>query len=452
MISSANFKTCNWSNAWTSTEVKDGQYYLERKGLESIVSTRLDCQKSDDKNIEWPFIAIHLNHETYKCNIKSIESAFDIIPDDIRETIKDDPTLESLLEKKIEVITYKLLKLNFFCAENEIDVRNEVLVNTIKIIEKYREDWIRSLMQNPDTPFYPYGTPLSLVVLTNRQTVIEFSKKVEKATSKIIHEAYDYDSSKAFVCIRPKDPKSWKKELRVYRTLLSEGLLKSPDSGFVPTFHIDDKLALQIRCIGDMLLGVRIMDNQRKMHVALKIAQTLELLHRFDITHGDIKLENILFDEDRVYLIDFGLSHFEKLKKVSVYFGTRGMLPPELIRDAFNYGTTKVIGKFRDFSKFDSFSFGVLLWSMCYNVRSPFEKETDPFNFELYEAEIKKMEKLPKPSSGTIGHVMRGLMKFDPKKRWKIQKASEILSEIMRSKDLKRGFDGCDFLDPYKQK
>lgn len=452
MIPAATSNTWDWSHSWTPIQANESYYFLEHKGLKSIVSTRLYCQKSAGEAIEWPFVAIKLNSTIYKCNIKFIEYAFDIVPESFHQTASDPQYLANLIDKKVDVINYNLLKFRFLCERHKINMNDEILVSTIKIIEKYRGEWIRSLIKNPEYVLHPLGSPLPLTVLTNGHVIIEFPKSVEAATAKIIHEAYDYDDSTPLVCLRPKDPKSWKREVKVYRALSSKGLLRSPGLGFVPTLHIDQTIAVQIRCLGDLLIGIDFMNNRQKMLAVVKIAKAVDCLHQLGIAHGDIKLENVLFDRAHVYLIDFGFSCFKRWKTVNSYFGTRGMEAPELIRDSIKYEATKTSGEIRDFTKFDSFSFGVLLWSMLYKERTPFESGEGEIDVDKYEGSIRAMEKLPKPSSGTIGHVMRGLMKLDPKKRWKMQKAVKMLNEIMLSNNPKRGFDGCHFLPPMTKK
>ncbi len=49
----------------------------------------------------------------------------------------------------------------------------------------------------------------------------------------------------------------------------------------------------------------------------VKIIDTLEYLHNKEITHRDIKIENILMVENYPTLSDFGLANFPKQKRLS---------------------------------------------------------------------------------------------------------------------------------------
>ena len=43
-----------------------------------------------------------------------------------------------------------------------------------------------------------------------------------------------------------------------------------------------------------------------------QLAETLRYVHHYDLVHGDVKPENILFDDSRTVLCDFGLAQRAK--------------------------------------------------------------------------------------------------------------------------------------------
>ena len=79
-------------------------------------------------------------------------------------------------------------------------------------------------------------------------------------------------------------------------------------------------------------------------------------MHQRNVTHRDIKLENILLDETRtrVKLIDFGFSTcIPHEKKVKIFCGTPSYMAPELVRKS-EYDGRQV----------DMWALGVLLYAL----------------------------------------------------------------------------------------
>ena len=97
-----------------------------------------------------------------------------------------------------------------------------------------------------------------------------------------------------------------------------------------------------------------------------QLCDALRFLHYYDIIHADVKLENILVDDDdNIRLCDFGLSRINNYKYVSDYrrgvCGTVGYIAPEVYEDEL-LGVTPSI---------DSFAVGIVLYELLYR-RSPF--------------------------------------------------------------------------------
>lgn len=99
----------------------------------------------------------------------------------------------------------------------------------------------------------------------------------------------------------------------------------------------------------------------KKSIILIGIADAMRYLHKNNILHLDIKLENILIDEDyRPRLCDFGLSRclpgkFDKYVKSTVggKIGTPYYMAPEIIRGGHEYN-----------SKNDVYSFGLLAYEV----------------------------------------------------------------------------------------
>lgn len=82
----------------------------------------------------------------------------------------------------------------------------------------------------------------------------------------------------------------------------------------------------------DEILGTVAKDPTKFKKIALDLLMGLYDIHRKNIIHGDIKLENIVFfgEEDRFKYIDFGLASVNGPIFTQVLSGTWGYIPPEV--------------------------------------------------------------------------------------------------------------------------
>jgi len=67
--------------------------------------------------------------------------------------------------------------------------------------------------------------------------------------------------------------------------------------------------------------------------VCYQIVNALAHLHEKKIVHRDIKLENILIDENKkVKVLDFGFGCITNNKKLDFFCGTPSYMPPEIVQ------------------------------------------------------------------------------------------------------------------------
>ena len=105
-----------------------------------------------------------------------------------------------------------------------------------------------------------------------------------------------------------------------------------------------------------------------------QVVQAIHYCHQRNVTHRDIKLENILLDEtkERVKLIDFGFSTcIPHEKKIKLFCGTPSYMAPEIVAKAEYSGPPA-----------DIWALGVLLFALLCG-KFPFKGSNDK---ELYNA------------------------------------------------------------------
>lgn len=93
-----------------------------------------------------------------------------------------------------------------------------------------------------------------------------------------------------------------KKEAKILNKI--KGIINSPD-----LIKTNDKDLIEMSYID----GLKLSDNLEKIdynQIARKIGETISKLHNLNIIHGDLTTSNMIYkkDEDKVYIIDFGLS------------------------------------------------------------------------------------------------------------------------------------------------
>ena len=97
------------------------------------------------------------------------------------------------------------------------------------------------------------------------------------------------------------------------------------------------------------------------------IVEGIAYCHEKNVIHRDIKLENIMIDENgTIKIIDFGFSIvIPKEKKLSIFCGTPSYMAPEIVKKRNYYGQMA-----------DTWALGVLLYAMLCG-KFPFKGHSD---------------------------------------------------------------------------
>ena len=112
------------------------------------------------------------------------------------------------------------------------------------------------------------------------------------------------------------------------------------------------------RLLRKILQESRKLPTERAVHLAVKIAEALEYIHKHGVVHRDLKPENIMVNsEDNIKLIDFGIAGNEGSRrltfaKLSQLMGTPDYISPEQVK-----------GKRGD-GRSDIYALGVMLYEM----------------------------------------------------------------------------------------
>ena len=136
-----------------------------------------------------------------------------------------------------------------------------------------------------------------------------------------------------------------------------------------------------------------------------QVVQSIHYCHQRNVTHRDIKLENILLDEtkQRVKLIDFGFSTcLPHDKKIKLFCGTPSYMAPEIVAKVEYSGPPA-----------DIWALGVLLFALLCG-KFPFKGSNDK---ELYNAIRFNDLVLPDHVSAPARFFIQKLFQKEPDKR-----------------------------------
>lgn len=183
---------------------------------------------------------------------------------------------------------------------------------------------------------------------------------------------------------------------------------------FLPLIKINDNYFHEIRALDS--------DAQQEAlrGKALEALRMFSDLHAHKIYHRDIKLDNMIVDEqNRLHVIDFGLA--SRSENVEGYDGTAAYLAPEV------HGKAKR-SDVHSAAKADAWALGITLYEMATGKR-PMGLSDSNNSWDcqrLVETEIPDLSLIKDPA---LKHVIEGLLIKDPSQRMSIANAHAYLSE-----------------------
>jgi len=148
----------------------------------------------------------------------------------------------------------------------------------------------------------------------------------------------------------------------------------------------------------------RRLEERECLHIFKQVLSGIRFCHKQAIAHRDIKMENVLLDDNlNVKIIDFGFSTWAPSnQKLKIFCGTPSYMSPEIVNKKEYYGLPS-----------DMWSLGVLLYAMLCGT-FPFRGATE---LELYRNISKGLYTIPSYVSSSARHVICRLLNLDPQRR-----------------------------------
>lgn len=134
----------------------------------------------------------------------------------------------------------------------------------------------------------------------------------------------------------PQRKKSVRREIRILQTLNHLNIVKIYD-----VVESNNHLNIVMEYLGGIPLNNYLKGQENKRisekqcrRIGRGLAEALKYLHKLNISHRDIKMENVILDENlSPKLIDFGFSTcIESTKKVKLFCGTPSYMAPEIVQ------------------------------------------------------------------------------------------------------------------------
>uniref|UniRef100_A0A673MCC0 non-specific serine/threonine protein kinase n=1 Tax=Sinocyclocheilus rhinocerous TaxID=307959 RepID=A0A673MCC0_9TELE len=221
------------------------------------------------------------------------------------------------------------------------------------------------------------------------------------------------------VAVKVIDKKKAKKDSYVTKNLRREGhiqqMIRHPNiTQLLDILETDNSYYLVMElCPGGNLMNhiyekKRLEEREVQKYVR-QLVMAVEHLHRAGVVHRDLKIENLLLDEqDNIKLIDFGLSNCAGILGYSDPFSTQCGSPA--------YAAPELLSRKKYGSKVDVWSIGVNMYAMLAG-NLPFTVE--PFSLNALHQRMvdKDMNPLPPSISSAATSLLKKLLEPDPVKR-----------------------------------
>jgi BR serine/threonine kinase len=238
---------------------------------------------------------------------------------------------------------------------------------------------------------------------TGKVKLARHSKNGEKVGIKIIKKDLFYDKPTLRIKIQ--------REISVMKLMFHPHIIK--------IFEVleDSKylfLIIEFASKGELfnyLVEKRRIPNKESLRFFQQIISGIEYCHKHRICHRDLKLENILLDENHeIKIADFGMASLSiPNAMLKTFCGSPHYASPEVVSNEPYNGM-----------KADIWSCGVILYSLV-TGKLPFDEENDNIR-KLFNKIRFEPIKIPKTITSTCADLISSLLTIEPSKRISIEK------------------------------
>jgi len=334
--------------------------------------------------------------------INILQAVFEILTQkDLLFCIKNERDLCRYLVSKKERRKYpylfKIESPDLMSIREFIDSDGNLNINTHPNSQKLEEEFKSNNTYKNDITFSDFNI-IALIGQGNTSNIYLANYKNELVTLKVIDKAYIYDNDMIFHILLEKNILSSFTDEK-YLCHMKFFFMTETKICFVLPFYRGGDLYSLLESKGPL-------DDATAAFYGVQIAQMLSFLHSKNIVYRDLKLENLMLDDNGyLVLIDFGSCKIieEKLELQSSFDGSIDYMAPEVI-------TGEGHGMMADW-----WSYGILMYELICGKPPFHEGNTDRILDLITTANVKFSSKI-KASSITRDFINKLLQK-SPKDR-----------------------------------
>ena len=259
--------------------------------------------------------------------------------------------------------------------------------------------------------------------------------KIGSGTFSVVVKAVNVKTNEIYACkiinrsfiVESESLQLLESELRILERLQHNNIAKLEKILYLENYII---IVMEYCCRGSLYDYVVLkgrLSEQETCIILRQLLGALEFLHARNISHRDIKLDNIVLTQDcSPKLIDFGLSIISDKQNTlrKTFCGTEEYIAPEIVK-----------GEKYDPKKADIWALGICAYTMATSC-FPWHKSTRSVRQSILEDEIE----LPCIFSPRFRKLIFAMLEKDPAKR---PTASELIAITMPSGLIRRKTSNC---------